>query len=184
MHSHPPYRERAYAQCMDQWHKPIYEFLRTMLGNHEDAADATQETFIQVVRSIRSFRKESKFSTWLYSVARRKGLDTLRGRKQRMLRLAHQSPEQWSNHFTADPYFNGTEAQLQLHAAVQALPERQREVFVLRYFQELPYAEISQLTGASEGAVKASFFHAKHKVQEAITSFETLNLSLSNPSNE
>lgn len=171
-------RERAFQLMMDAWHQPIYQFLRTLLGTHEDAADATQETFIQVLRSVHRFRKEAKFSTWLYTIARRKGLDSLRSKKQRALRETHHNVELWSNQFKADPFFNGDDAERQLHAALQNLPERQREVFVLRYFQELPYADIARLMDTSVGAAKANFFHAKNKVLSALSSFDGLNLSL------
>lgn len=175
-------RERAFQLMMDAWHQPIYQFLRTLLGTHEDAADATQETFIQVLRSVHRFRKEAKFSTWLYTIARRKGLDSLRSKKQRALRETHHNVELWSNQFKADPFFNGDDAERQLHAALQNLPERQREVFVLRYFQELPYADIARLMDTSVGAAKANFFHAKNKVRSALTSFDELNLSLTQTS--
>ena len=88
-------RERAFAAMMQAWHVPIYSFLRGMLNEHDDAADATQETFVQVLRSIDTFRGEAKFSTWLYTIARRKGFDALRTRKQRSLRHAHPDASDW-----------------------------------------------------------------------------------------
>ena len=163
-------REQAFAAMMGAWHVPIYSFLRSMLNEHDDAADATQETFLQVFRSIETFRGEAKFSTWLYTIARRKGLDTLRSRKQLDLRHAHSEASEWEARLEADPFFDGDEAERKLHAALQLLPARQREVFTLRYFQEMAYADIAQLTGSSEGAAKASFFHAKKKVQAHLTS--------------
>lgn len=159
-------RERAFALMMQAWHVPIYSFLRGMLNEHDDAADATQETFVQVLRSIDTFRGEAKFSTWLHTIARRKGFDALRTRKQRSLRHAHPDASDWESHLEADPFFDGDEAERKLHAALQLLPARQREVFTLRYFQEMAYADIAELTGTSEGAAKASYFHAKNKVQD------------------
>ena len=159
-------RERAFALMMQAWHVPIYSFLRGMLNEHDDATDATQETFVQVLRSIDTFRGEAKFSTWLYTIARRKGFDALRTRKQRSLRHAHPDASDWESHLEADSFFDGDEAERKLHAALQLLPARQREVFTLRYFQEMAYADIAELTGTSEGAAKASYFHAKNKVQD------------------
>ena len=163
-------RERAFAAMMRAWHVPIYSFLRGMLNEHEDAADATQEAFVQVLRSIDTFRGEAKFSTWLYTIARRKGLDALRSRKQLSLRRAHPNAAHWEARLEADPFFDGDEAERKLHAALQLLPARQREVFTLRYFQEMAYADIAELTGTSEGAAKASYFHAKNKVQAHLSS--------------
>lgn len=161
-------RERAYTAMMAEWHVPVYSYLRAMLGEHEDAADATQDCFIQVLRSISGFRGESKFSTWLYTIARRKGLDALRSRKQLAMRKAHPDTQHWESKLHADPYFDGDDLERKLHAAVQALPERQREVFILRYFQSLPYADVAKLTGTTEGAAKASFFHAKGKIKNKL----------------
>ena len=163
-------REQAFAAMMGAWHVPIYSFLRSMLNEHDDAADATQETFLQVFRSIDTFRGEAKFSTWLYTIARRKGLDALRSRKQLALRHAHADASDWEARLEADPFFDGDQAERKLHAALQLLPARQREVFTLRYFQEMAYADIAELNGTSEGAAKASYFHAKNKVQAHLTS--------------
>lgn len=157
-------RERAYHSMMDVWHEPIYRFTRTLLGQHEDAADAAQETFIEVLRSIKTFRREAKFSTWLFTIARRKALDLLRQRK----RLKHLNEElAFEAHLhtlQTDPLFDGDKVLQRLHAAVLTLPERQREVFTLRYFNEMPFRDLAQILNLSEGSVKASYFHAKEKI--------------------
>ena len=157
--------ERACTTMMDTWHVPIYSYLRGMLNEHDDAEEATQETFVQVLRSIHLFRGESKFSTWLYAIARRKRLDALRSRKQLALRYAHPNAADWETRLESDPFFDGDDSELKLHAALQILPARQREFFTLRYYQEMAYADIAELIGTSEGAAKASYFHAKNKVQ-------------------
>ena len=100
-------REQAFAAMMGAWHVSIYSFLRSMLNEHDDAADATQETFLQVFRSIDTFRGEAKFSTWLYTIARRKGLDALRSRKQLALRHAHSDASDWEARLEADPFLTG-----------------------------------------------------------------------------
>ncbi|MGA0434653.1 MAG: RNA polymerase sigma factor, partial [Flavobacteriales bacterium] len=157
-------RERAFQIMMNKWHKVIYHFLRTMLGNHDDAADATQETFIQVLKSIHGFRRESKFSTWLFTIARRKALDSIRSNK----RWSSMESLNEHNHIKSvlqnDIYFEGSEIEAMLQAAILTLPERQREIFILRYFDEISFAELSQILGISEGASKASYFHAKQKI--------------------
>ena len=139
-----------------------------MLNEHDDAADATPETFLQVFRSIDTFRGEAKFSSWLYTIARRKvGCPSI----AQTIGLAHAlDASDWEARLEADPFFDGDEAERKLYAALQLLPARQREVFTLRYFQEMTYADIAELTGTSEGAAKASYFHAKNKVQAHLTS--------------
>lgn len=162
-------RARAFQAMMDVWHQPVYRFTRTLLGQHEDAADATQETFIQVLRSIGSFRREAKFSTWVFTIARRKALDLLRQRK----RIEHLNEElafeAQLHTLQTDPLFDGDRALQRLHAAVLTLPERQKEVFTLRYFNEMPFGELAQILDLSEGSVKASYFHAKEKIMERVT---------------
>ncbi len=157
-------RERAFHQLMDAWHKPIYTFIRAMVGNHEDAADATQDTFVQVMKSVHRFKKKAKFSTWLYSIARNKALDELRRQKKRQHIPFNTEFDTAQNQLQSDPYFEGDEIEYRLHAAVAILPTRQKEIFILRYFELIPFAELAAVIGISEGAAKASFFHAKNKV--------------------
>lgn len=157
-------RERAFHQLMDAWHKPIYTFIRAMVGNHEDAADATQNTFVQVMKSVHRFKKKAKFSTWLYSIARNKALDELRRQKKRQHIPFNTEFDTAQNQLQSDPYFEGDEIEYRLHAAVAILPTRQKEIFILRYFELIPFAELAAVIGISEGAAKASFFHAKNKV--------------------
>ena len=135
-----------------------------MVGNHEDAADATQDTFVQVMKSVHRFKKKAKFSTWLYSIARNKALDELRRQKKRQHIPFNTEFDAAQNQLQSDPYFEGDEIEYRLHAAVAILPTRQKEIFILRYFELIPFAELAAVIGISEGAAKASFFHAKNKV--------------------
>lgn len=160
----PALREKSFQQMMDKWHRIVYHFLRTMLGNHEDAADATQETFIQVIKSIHQFRGESKFSTWIFTIARRKGLDLIRSNKRWWSMESLDTHERILTNLQTDVYFDGTEIEAILQAAILTLPDRQREIFILRYFENLSYSELSQILEISEGAAKASYFHAKQKI--------------------
>ena len=138
--------------------------MRRLLRNHADADDATQEVIIQVYQSISTFQRKSKFSTWLMSIAYRKGIDAIRKIKARPWVSLEEIFQHACDQLHADPLFDANEAEVKLQAAIETLPPRQRQVFVMRYFDERPFAEIVSITGKSEGALKASFHHAQKKI--------------------
>ena len=121
---------------MDVWQKQIYSHLLHLLGNHDDADDATQETFIQLLRSIEAFEERSKFSTWLYTIAHRKGIECLR-KRSKIKRLFTRNETKLLHDSAAAPAGNLSEVEIRklLQEAVQQLPTRQREVFLLRHFE-------------------------------------------------
>lgn len=157
-------KERAFSELLDFMHEPIYFHLRKMLGNHDDASDATQNTFIQVHKSLAKFEFKSKLSTWIYSIATRKGIDLIRKRKQFI------SLEDAEFSLLEDSYFDGDSITTNLYAAVLTLPTKQRVVFVLKYFEDLDYKTISEVTGTSVGALKASYHQAKEKIKPLLIS--------------
>ena len=158
-------RNDAFNSLLETIHQPIYFHLRRILGNHEDAADATQNTFIKVHTSLNTFRFKSKLSSWIFSIASRQGIDLIRKRRNEEVTF-----EDHITHLESDVYFDGDNAAVLLHAAVLTLPEKQRTVFVLKYFENLDYKSISECTGTSIGALKASFHHAKEKIKPLLNS--------------
>jgi len=170
---HPPSaaaREHAFRLLISEYQRPVYQHVRRMLGNHADADDATQETFIQVHRSIGTFRGEAPLRAWIFAIAGRKALDAI-ARRRTPERSFEAAFEEASSALATDPLFDGDAAARALHAAVLALPDRQRQVFVMRYFEALPYADIAATTGVTEGALKASYHHAVEKVKRFVLSF-------------
>ena len=158
-------RNDAFNSLLETIHQPIYFHLRRILGNHEDAADATQNTFIKVHTSLNTFRFKSKLSSWIFSIATRQGIDLIRKRRNEEVTF-----DDHITHLESDVYFDGDNAAVLLHAAVLTLPEKQRTVFVLKYFENLDYKSISECTGTSIGALKASFHHAKEKIKLLLNS--------------
>jgi RNA polymerase sigma-70 factor (ECF subfamily) len=134
--------------------------LRRLLGNHEDAADAAQTTFIKVHNSLHTFAFKSKLSSWIFTISTRQGLDLIRKR-----RTTEVDFETHLANIQSDIYFNGNEATEKIHAAVLSLPEKQRVVFILKYFEGLDYKSISDATNTSVGSLKASYHHAKQKIK-------------------
>lgn len=166
-------KNRAFQAMMDAWQKQIYSHLLHLLGNHDDADDATQETFIQLLKSIETFEERSKFSTWLYTIAHRKGIESLRKRsriQRRFTRSERKLPIDCAA--AAADHLSEMEIRRLLQEAVKQLPTRQREVFLLRHFESLQFGQIASITGVSIGAIKASYHHARKKVEKILKKFD------------
>jgi RNA polymerase sigma-70 factor (ECF subfamily) len=166
-------KNRAFQAMMDVWQKQIYSHLLHLLGNHDDADDATQETFIQLLKSIESFEERSKFSTWLYTIAHRKGIECLR-KRSKIQQLFTRNETKQLDASAAAPDSNLSEAEIRklLEEAVQQLPTRQREVFLLRHFEGLRFRQIATITGVSDGALKASYHHARKKIENILKRYD------------
>lgn len=159
-------RGKAFELIVRQYSEPLYWKIRRIVLTHEDADDTLQNTFMKAWASISSFRSQSKLSTWLYSIAIHEALDHVR-RQKRAGNLAADDISVASK-LMADDYFDGTEAQALLAEAVAALPDVQRTVFNLRYFDNMKYSEISEILNTTEGALKASYHIAVKKISEYI----------------
>ncbi len=162
-------KERAFESFLDVWHERLYAYCRRMMGNHEDAADVTQETLIQVFKSAGQFEGRSAFSSWVFAIASRKALDALKRRNRDRTIGLEEGFLQAKAALQADALFSGDDAEVRLHAAIATLPARQRQVFNLRYYEGLPFAEIAGMTGITEGSLKASYHHAAQKIKSHLT---------------
>ena len=168
-------RNKGYEMLISDYQKPLYFFIRRMLLNHEDTNDVLQDTFVRVFKGIDKFRGESKLGTWMHSIAYREALGHIE-RSKRMLKgdwdgLIIENVKQLEE----DAHYSGDEIQLRLQAMVAALPEKQRAVFVMKYYEEKKYTEIAAITGTSVGALKASYHHAVEKIKSAIQSNDWIN---------
>jgi RNA polymerase sigma-70 factor (ECF subfamily) len=134
-----------------------------MVLNHDDADDVVQNTFIKIWKGLPNFRQDSNIYTWIYRIATNEALSFLRSKKEnaRFDDVAYGI----SQNMEADAFFEGIEAQAKLQSAIATLPEKQRVVFNLRYFDEMSYAEMSAVVDTSEGALKASYHHAVKKIE-------------------
>lgn len=161
----PDCRKKAFGQLVDHYHQQLYWQIRRMVFSHEDADDVLQNTFIKAWTNLDGFRGEAKLSTWLYRIALNETLNFLQKRKQTMS-LETDSEALTAHQLTADEYFDGDETERQLQQAVAGLPEKQRMVFTLKYFQEMKYEDMSEVLQTSVGALKASYHHAVKKVYD------------------
>lgn len=166
---HSASKEAAFGEMVTLYQERLYFHVRRMLGNHDDADDVLQNTFIKAWRAIDRFRGDSKLHTWLYRIATNEALTALDKWKRR----SFQDLEQISNSSSfssGQEGHSGDEIQIRLQRAIETLPERQKAVFSLRYFEELPYQEISNVLGVTVGSLKASYHHAVKKIEEQLTS--------------
>lgn len=146
----------------------LYWHVRRMVNSHEDADDLLQEIFLKVWNALPAYRGEAQLGTWVWRIATNETLNFLRREKVRAaLRLSNIDTEM-ERKILADPYFDGTAAQRELAKAVARLPEKQRQVFIMRWWDELPYEDMSEITGTSVGALKASYHLAREKVEAAL----------------
>ncbi|MFN0032144.1 MAG: RNA polymerase sigma factor [Flavobacteriales bacterium] len=158
-------REEAFGHVLRQYQKPIYYYIRRMVLDHDDADDVTQNTFIKAWRALGQFRGESKLSTWLYKIAYHESLTHLNTQK-RIGKVAIENVEhELKHHLQQDSLYTGDEIQMKLQTAMALLPQKQKAVFVMKYYEEKKYEEISAITGTSVGALKASFHHAVNKIE-------------------
>jgi RNA polymerase sigma-70 factor, ECF subfamily len=161
-------RESAFQRLVHLYQERLYWHIRKMLMNHDDTDDVLQNTFIKVWKNIDSFREESSLYTWLYRIATNESITFLNSRKRRNLLPLNEVTDYLMENLTSDPYFDGDQLQMKLQKAILQLPEKQRIVFNLKYFDEMKYEEMSKILNTSVGALKASFHHAAKKVEDYI----------------
>ena len=158
---------KAFEWLLEKYQKPVYWHVRRILISHDDADDVTQNTFIKIWKSLSQFKQESKLYTWIYRIATNESINFINQRKQ------HQSLEfiesEMLNHLTASNYFDGNDIQRKLQEAILTLPEKQRLVFNLKYFENMKYEEMSEVLETSVGALKASYHLAVKKLSHLFT---------------
>ncbi len=155
-------KEAAFTRLVREYQEPLYWQIRRMVVVHDDADDVLQNTFIKAWSAIDSFRGESRLQTWLFRIAINESLNYLNKKKQ-VLSL-DQTDGNLADMLASDSYFDGDEVQRQFQTAINTLPEKQRLVFNLKYFDEMKYEDMSSLLGTSIGALKASYHHAVKKI--------------------
>ncbi|MGL4293557.1 MAG: RNA polymerase sigma factor [Bacteroidales bacterium] len=159
-------RRHAFTLLIADYQERLYWQIRKMVLVHEDADDVLQNTFLKAWRNIESFRGESKLSTWLYRIAVNECITFLnKQRRDKNLTSAEESSFLLES-LLADDYFDGDELQLLLQQAILTLPEKQRQVFNMRYFDEMKYEQMSDILGTSVGALKASYHIATKKIED------------------
>lgn len=159
-------QRRGFEMIVAQYSEQLYWQIRRMVYSHEDANDLLQNTFVKAWTSIDYFRGDAKLSTWLYRIALNECL-TFLSKQRAMSTVSLDDPEaDVLQKLESDPYFSGDKIQAKLQKALLTLPEKQRMVFNLKYYQDMKYEEMSEIFGTSVGALKASYYHAVKKIEK------------------
>ncbi|MFQ3213633.1 MAG: RNA polymerase sigma factor (sigma-70 family) [Marivirga sp.] len=158
--------KQAFSQLVSLYQVKIYHTIRRMLIDHEDTNDAVQLTFIKAWQKRAQFNERASFFTWLYRIGTNEALQHLRKKRQQMSTVDYS--EVLLSHCAAEGELSADEVQLKLEKALLQLPDKQRLVFQLKYFDELKYEEIATITSTSVGALKASYHHAVKKIENYI----------------
>ncbi|MEN2282555.1 sigma-70 family RNA polymerase sigma factor [Algoriphagus sp. SE2] len=164
----PLSREMGFRQLIQTYQKKVYHVIRRMVLIHEDADDLTQNTFIKAYHHIDKFQEQSSLFTWLYRIATNETLTFLEKKKKRFFFSIDDYQERLESFLSQPEHFDGDQIQQKLQKAMLLLPEKQRLVFQLKNQEDLSYEQISEITGTSIGALKASFHHAVKKIQISI----------------
>lgn len=158
-------RDEGFSLLLKKYQQKIYWHVRRLVINHDDADDLVQDVFIKVWKNLENFREDAQLYTWLYRIATNECITFLNKKKQRQnISLDDESTAYLADSLTDTTYFNGNQAQMKLQQALLTLPEKQRMVFNMKYFDDLKYEEISAIVGTSVGALKASYHLAVKKI--------------------
>ena len=164
----PETKERAFTAIIKKYQEKLYWHVRRMVIEHEDANDVLQNVFIKVWNGLENFREDSQLYTWLYRIATNESLTFLDQQKKKTTVSLNDVETGLANKVVADKNFDPNRLEWKLQLAIQQLPEKQKIVFNLRYYDEMPYEEMSRVLDTSEGALKASYHHAVKKIEEFI----------------
>ena len=161
-------KESAFTSILKKYREKLYWHIRRMVVDHDDANDVLQNVFIKVWKGLENFREDSQLYTWLYRIATNECLTFLEQQKKRNSVSLSDVENGLENKLKADTNFDANRLEWKLQLGIQQLPEKQRVVFNLRYYDEMPYEEMSRVLDTSEGALKASYHHAAKKIEEFI----------------
>lgn len=159
---------KAFEQIVTIYRQKIYWHIRRMVIDHEDANDVTQEVFIKAWKSIANFKGETQIYTWLYRIATNESINFLNRKRKTTFIPFEEIKQNWEKKIDTSEYLSGTMLERKLQKAIMQLPDKQRAVFNLKYFDEMKYEEMSKVLDTSVGALKASYHHAVKKIEEYI----------------
>lgn len=156
----------AFQQLLSTYQRPLYNHIRNMVIDHDDAHDVLQNTFIKVFQYLKNFKGESKLFSWMYRIATNEAITFINQKAKRGGITSETMQTKLVENLKADHWFDGNEIELKLQQAINILPEKQQLVFKMRYYEEIKYEEMSEIFGTSVGALKASYHHAVKKVED------------------
>ena len=164
----PKTQNIAFKKLLIDYQRPLYNHIRNIVLNHDDADDVLQNTFVKVFQYLKDFKGESKLFSWMYRIATNEAITFINQKAKRNGTTSEAMQTKIVDNLKADTYFDGNEIQIKLQKAVALLPEKQQLVFKMKYYEELKYEEISEILGTSVGGLKASYHHAVKKIEEFV----------------
>ncbi|MFN8299718.1 MAG: sigma-70 family RNA polymerase sigma factor [Chitinophagales bacterium] len=166
-------RERAFTLLIEKYQEKVYYHIRRMVKDHDDANDVMQNTFMKVWKGLENFRAEAQLYTWIYRIATNETITFLNARNKRVIISFDGNDKDDEEGYAPSSYIkaeshqvDGDDIEARLKTAIEALPEKQKLVFCMRYYDEMPYEQMSEVLGTSEGALKASYHHAAQKIEK------------------
>lgn len=166
----PQTRREAFAELLKRFSEPLYWQIRRLVNNHDDADDLLQNTFMKAWTAMDDFRGDAKLSTWLHKIALNEALSHLDKQKRRATESLDNTEYSAINTIEADEWFDGDEAAAHFRDAIATLPAKQQLVFNMKYFDEMKYEDIAEITGTSVGALKATYHFAVKKIEQFLRS--------------
>lgn len=161
-------RNTALSHLIEKYQQRLYWHIRKIIIDHDDSDDVLQNTFIKIWKGLANFKEESQLYTWIYRIATNEALTFLKQKQKMQVSSIHPIEYQLSKNLESDNYFTGDEIQLKLQQAILTLPEKQRIVFNMRYYDETPYEQMSEILETSVGALKASYHIAAKKIEDIL----------------
>jgi RNA polymerase sigma-70 factor (ECF subfamily) len=162
----PKTQNVAFQKLLQYYQRPLYNHIRNIVLNHDDADDVLQNTFVKVFQYLKSFKGDSKLFSWMYRIATNEAITFINQKAKRNGTTSEAMQSKIVDNLKADDYFDGNEIQLKLQKAITLLPQKQQLVFKMRYYEEIKYEEMSEILGTSVGSLKASYHHAVKKIED------------------
>lgn len=162
----PQTQNTAFQKLLREYQKPLYNHIRNIVLNHDDADDVLQNTFVKVFQYLKDFKGDSKLFSWMYRIATNEAITFINQKAKKHNTTSEAIQSKIVDNLKADSYFDGNDIQIKLQKAIALLPEKQQLVFKMKYFEEIKYEEMSEILGTSVGALKASYHHAVKKIED------------------
>ena len=162
----PKTQNVAFQKLLRDYQRPLYNHIRNIVLNHDDADDVLQNTFVKVFQYLKDFKGDSKLFSWMYRIATNEAITFINQKAKRNGTTSEALQSKIVDNLKADTYFDGNDIQIKLQKAITLLPEKQQLVFKMKYYEEIKYEDMSEILGTSVGALKASYHHAVKKIED------------------
>jgi len=168
-------REKAFKTLLDLYQKRLYWHIRKIVITHENADDVLQNTFLRIYKSLANFKQESSLNTWMYRIAFHESIRFLALNKKKTFDSLHDINNHYLNTLVTDPFFDGDEIQLKLHNILATLPEKDRQIFQMKYYDDLQFNEIADVLNINVNTIKTSYYRAAKIIKKNIQEVELFN---------